>query len=250
MCSIYKAFVLHYGGSSDIMGRGGLTREKTFMDNMETAKAAIEKAETGFNEMELSAIGEVANITLGNAMTALSVLIQGPVDISTPHVEIKYKGDVVAEYTEKDVITRVDYVKGLDGFSVLFLKEEDARVMTDLMMGSDGHGMFYEQEISELHMSAVSESMNQMMGSAATAMGMMLNKVVDISTPSTALQETGAFINDSFQNDDRFVQITFNVKMKDIIETKMMQLYPFRLAKAIADLFIVKKQQNDGKSPF
>ena len=99
-------------------------------------------------------------------------------------------------------------------------------------------------------MSAVSESMNQMMGSAATAMGMMLSKMVDISTPTTTMMEAGKYVDDSFKNDDRFVQIGFDVKMKDLITTQMVQLYPYRLAKAIADLFIVKKQQNDGQSPF
>ena len=127
------------------------------MDNaaLEAAKQKAEQA--GFNEMELSAIGEVANITLGNAVTALSVLIHSFIDISTPHVEIKDKDAIVAEQPDKSVVTRVDYVKGLDGYSVLFLKEEDVKIMTDLMMGSDGHGMFYEQDISELHLSAVSE---------------------------------------------------------------------------------------------
>ena len=215
------------------------------MDNaaLEAAKQKAEQA--GFNEMELSAIGEVANITLGNAVTALSVLIHSFIDISTPHVEIKDKDAIVAEQPDKSVVTRVDYVKGLDGYSVLFLKEEDVKIMTDLMMGSDGHGMFYEQDISDLHLSAVSESMNQMMGSAATAMGMMLNKLVDISTPNTALTDPGHYINDAFQQEDRFVQITFDLKMGELIKTQMVQLYPFRLAKAIADLFLVKKSQGE-----
>ncbi|MBR3515248.1 MAG: chemotaxis protein CheC [Lachnospiraceae bacterium] len=215
------------------------------MDNaaLEAAKQKAEQA--GFNEMELSAIGEVANITLGNAVTALSVLIHSFIDISTPHVEIKDKDAIVAEQPDKSVVTRVDYVKGLDGYSVLFLKEEDVKIMTDLMMGSDGHGMFYEQDISDLHLSAVSESMNQMMGSAATAMGMMLNKLVDISTPNTTLTDPGHYINDAFQQEDRFVQITFDLKMGELIRTQMVQLYPFRLAKAIADLFLVKKSQGE-----
>ena len=211
---------------------------------------SVAKAAMSFNDMEVSAIGEVANITLGNAVTALSMLLHSDIDISTPFVEIKNKGDVVRTNPEKAVITRVDYVKGMDGYYLLFLKEEDVRIMTDLMMGSDGHGMFYEQEVSELHLSAVSESMNQMMGSAATAMGMMINKLVDISTPNTVMTDPGDYVNDSFPQDDRFVQISFKVQMGELISTHMTQLYPFRLAKAIADLFIVKKQSGDGEGPF
>lgn len=220
------------------------------MDNS-VAMAAKQKAETaGFNDMEVSAIGEVANITLGNAVTALSMLIHSDVDISTPHVEIKNKGDVVKEYGEKAVITRVDYVKGLEGYSLLFLAEDHVKIMTDLMMGSDGHGMFYEQELSELHLSAVSESMNQMMGSAATALGMMINRLVDISTPATTLKEPGNYVHESFPQDDRFVQISFDVKMGSLMNTAMIQLYPFRLAKAIADLFIVRKQASETEGMF
>lgn len=214
-------------------------------------EAARQKAEQmGFNEMEISAIGEVANITLGNAVTALSVLLHNDIDISTPLVEIKNKGEIVESLPVKTFVTRVDYVKGLDGYSVLFLREDDVKIMTDLMMGSDGHGMFFEQDVSELHMSAVSESMNQMMGSAATAMGMMINKLVDISTPRTFEVAPCEYLNDAFPKEERFVQISFEVKMGKLITTNMMQLYPFRLAKAIADLFIVKKNQSEAASPF
>ena len=215
--------------------------------------AAIEAAkaqQTGFNDMEVSAIGEVANITLGNAVTALSLLLHNDIDISTPLVEIKNKGDQVRALSEKTIVTRVDYVKGLNGNCLLFLKEDDVKIMADLMMGSDGHGMFYEQDISELHLSAVSEAMNQMMGSAATAMGMMLDKLVDISTPSTRHEEAGSYNHDAFGTEERFVQISFDVDMGELINTKIIQLYPFRLAKAIADLFIVKRNQNEGAGLF
>lgn len=215
--------------------------------------AAIEAAkaqQTGFNDMEVSAIGEVANITLGNAVTALSLLLHNDIDISTPLVEIKNKGDQVRALSEKTIVTRVDYVKGLNGNCLLFLKEDDVKIMTDLMMGSDGHGMFYEQDISELHLSAVSEAMNQMMGSAATAMGMMLDKLVDISTPSTRHEEAGSYNHDAFGTEERFVQISFDVYMGELIKTKIIQLYPFGLAKAIADLFIVKRDQNEGARLF
>ena len=215
--------------------------------------AAIEAAEVqqmGFNDMEVSAIGEVANITLGNAVTALSLLLHNDIDISTPFVEIKNKGDHVRVLSEKTIVTRVDYVKGLNGNCLLFLQEDDVKIMTDLMMGNDGHGMFYEQEISELHLSAVSEAMNQMMGSAATAMGMMLDKLVDISTPTTKHEDPGSYVHDAFGSEESFVQISFDVDMGELIKTKIIQLYPFRLAKAIADLFIVKRNQNEGVGLF
>lgn len=199
------------------------------------------------SEIELSAIGEVANITLGNAATSLGILVHGNVDISVPELEVKNKGDIVKSHDQDSVITRVDYIKGVQGYSILFLKDDYAKMLTDLMMGSDGYGMFYEQDLSELHLSAVSEAMNQMMGSAATAMGIMLERVVDISTPTTAHMSAGEYVQYEFPNDDRFIQITFKVKFGENIETDMVQMYPYLLAKAIADLFLIKKQEETGE---
>ena len=197
--------------------------------------------EMTFNELEISAIGEVANISLGNAATALGMLIRDDIDISIPHVAIKNRGDFVKANSQEAIITKVNYVKGVKGYSILFLKTEDVRIMTDLMMGSDGYGMFYEQEVSELHLSAVSEAMNQMMGSAATAMSTMLERVVDISTPETKKMNPEEYIDYEFPGEDRFVQIDFEVNLGKLIKTEMTQLYPYALAKAIADLFLMKR---------
>lgn len=201
--------------------------------------------EINLNELEISAIGEVSNISLGNAATALGILIHNNIDISIPKVEIKNKGDIVKENTGNMVITRVNYVKGIQGYSILFLKPDDVKMITDLMMGSDGYGMFFQQDLSELHLSAISECMNQMMGSAATAMGIMLDRLVDISTPEVVQMSAGDYVKYEFPNDDRFVQISFEVKLGDLIVCQMVQMYPFVLAKAIADLFILRKEQGN-----
>lgn len=203
-------------------------------------------SEIELNDIEISAIGEVANISLGNAATSLGILLHDDIDISVPKVDIKNKGDIINDNSECEVITRVNYVKGIQGYSILMLKADDVKVMTDLMMGSDGHGMFYQQELSDLHLSAASEAMNQMMGAAATAMGIMLDRIVDISTPDTVKMSAGEYIKLEFPNDDKFVQITFGVKLGKHINCDMVQMYPHTLAKAIADLFIIKKQQEEG----
>lgn len=198
--------------------------------------------EMTLNEMELSAIGEVANISLGNAATALGILLRDDIDISVPHVTIRSRGDLKKASLGQSIITRVNYIKGVEGYSILFLKPEDAKIMTDLMMGSDGYGMFFEQELSELHFSAVSEAMNQMMGSAATAMSTMLERVVDISTPDTKHMDISEYMLQEFPSEQAFIQIDFDVKLGKLIKTEMTQIYPFMLGKAIADLFLLKKK--------
>lgn len=195
------------------------------------------------NDMEISAIGEVGNICFGNAMTTLGVLVHNTIDLSIPKVEIRSKDEIITDNKIGLITAKVDYVKGVQGSSILFLKEDDVKMITDLMMGSDGYGMFYQQDLSEIHLSAASEAMNQMMGASATAMGIMLDRLVDISTPTTEKIERVDALAGKFADEHQFAHITFEIKVGDLIITDIVQLFPLKLAKAIADLFIIKKGQ-------
>ena len=117
---------------------------------------------------EIDTIGEVANISMGSAATSLFTLVNLKVEISTPVVSEKNWEELAAQYTDKCVVVRIGYTKGIDGSNVLVLKENDVKVITDLMMGGDGTNT--DGEISELHLSAISEAMNQMMGASATSL--------------------------------------------------------------------------------
>jgi flagellar motor switch protein FliN/FliY len=111
------------------------------------------------------------------------------------------------------------------------------------MMGSDGRGTFAQMELGELHMSAVSEAMNQMMGAAATSMSIMLERKTDISTPEAKFMEDGEYLAYEFPNDDKFVKVGFRMNIGDIISSPVVQLYPHDLGKAISDLFLIKKSK-------
>lgn len=197
------------------------------------------------NEMEISAIGEVANISIGNAATSMSLLVQNEVQISTPELLIKNNGDDIEVAGSKEVVVTVDFVKGIMGRNLLFMQKNDAKMIADLMMGSDGHGMFFEMDFSEMHLSAVSEAMNQAMGSAATAIGLMMDRVVDISTPECKDISQGAKVSYDTNKDTRFVQISFEVSVGELFKMEVVQAYPYILAKAIADIFLIKKGTMD-----
>lgn len=196
-------------------------------------------------EMELDAIGEISNICLGNSATTLGMLLRQPVDITPPQVSIVEKKEYTQRVSTKKVFVKVSYVKGIDGCSILMLEERDAKVIADLMVGSDGHGMFANMEFGELHISAVSEAMNQMMGAAATSMSVMLERRTDISTPETKYMEDGEYLAYEFPNDDKFVKVVFRMKVGDIIDSPMVQLYPHNLSKAMSDLFLIKKAKEN-----
>ena len=134
-----------------------------------------------FTPIEIDAIGEISNICLGNSASTLNMLVREVIDITPPRVEIIEKSEYIKEVSSKKVFVKVNYIEGLKGCSILMLEEQDARAIADLMMGGDGNGPYAQMELGELHMSAVSEAMNQMMGSASTSMSSMLNKKIDIN---------------------------------------------------------------------
>lgn len=198
-----------------------------------------------FSDLEIDAIGEISNICLGNSATALGLLVNRPVDITPPSVEIIGKSEYVKDVSSKRVFVKVSYVEGLQGCSILMLEEHDAKAIADLMMKGDGDGDFENMELGELQLSAVSEAMNQMMGSAATSMSVMLDRKTDISIPDTKYMEDGEYLACEFPNDDKFVKVQFNMNIGNIIESPVVQLYPYDLSKAISELFLKKKSKEN-----
>lgn len=188
--------------------------------------------EQSLTDVEKDAIGEVANISMGTAATTLSSLVNKKVDISTPVVSVARWEDIVAAYERPCVFIRIGYTVGLDGTNVLVLKEQDVKVITDLMMGGDGTNT--DGEVGEMHLSAISEAMNQMMGSAATSLSSMLNKMIDISPPQADIVDLTEALDggsiDSFLAGE-FVRITFRMEIGDLVDSQIMQLYPFSFAK-------------------
>ena len=196
-----------------------------------------------FTEMEIDAIGEISNISLGSSASALSMLVNKTVDITPPRVEIIEKSEYTKNVSSKKVFVKVNYVEGIKGCSILMLEEQDAKAIADLMMGSDGNGAFAQMELGELHISAVSEAMNQMMGAAATSMSVMLERKTDISTPEAKFMEDGEYLAYEFPDEERFVKVGFKIRVGDIINSPVVQLYPHNLGKAISDLFLINKSK-------
>ncbi len=181
---------------------------------------------------EIDAIGEISNISMGTAATTLFSLVNRKVEISTPVVTIANWDDIIEEYERPCVFIRIAYTTGLDGSNLLVLREQDVKIITDLMMGGDGTNT--EVELGELHLSAICEAMNQMMGSSATSLSSMLNKMIDISPPTADLVDLKDTVDgteiDEFLGGE-FVKISFLMEIGDLVKSTIMQLYPPSFAK-------------------
>ena len=204
--------------------------------------------EQSLSDAEKDAIGEVANISMGTAATTLFSLVNRKVDISTPVVSFATWEDIVAAYERPCVFIRIGYTVGLDGSNVLVLKDRDVKVITDLMMGGDGTNT--DGELGELHLSAICEAMNQMMGSAATSLSSMLNKMIDISPPEADVVDLTETVEaaeiDTFLT-GQFVMISFRMEIGDLVDSQIMQLYPFSFAREMCSS-ITKNMEMDVNS--
>lgn len=187
---------------------------------------------TSLTDNEKDAIGEIANISMGTAATTLFSLVNRKVEISTPVVSLATWDDIVEAYERPCVFIRIAYTVGLDGNNLLILKENDVKIITDLMMGGDGTNT--DGELGELHLSAICEAMNQMMGSAATSLSSMLNKTIDISPPHADLIDLQENVDEGTIDEflkNPFVKISFKMEIGDLVNSTIMQLYPISFCK-------------------
>lgn len=187
---------------------------------------------------EKDAIGEISNICMGTAATTLYSLVNQKVIITTPVVEVTDWDTLTAEYAKPCVFINILYKEGIDGNNVLILKEDDVKIITDLMMGGDG--LNPAPELTELHFSAICEAMNQMMGSSATSLSSMMNCKIDISPPEAELVDMAGNIASASAVEflkHRFVRVTFNMTIGDLVDSTIMQLYPIDFAKTLYSKF-------------
>ncbi|MCM1159993.1 MAG: flagellar motor switch phosphatase FliY [Roseburia sp.] len=199
---------------------------------------------------EKDAIGEIANISMGTSATTLFSLVNRKVNITTPVVEMCRWKHVIEEYEKPCVFIQIKYTIGLDGANILVLKEHDVKVITDLMMGGDGTNT--DGELGELHLSAISEAMNQMMGSSATSLSSMLGKMIDISPPEASLVDLmefkeGGEIAPFLEGD--FVRVSFRLQIDELVDSTIIQLYPTEFAKSLYETFIGNQNASGQSAP-
>lgn len=200
-------------------------------------------------DIEKDAIGEIANISMGTSATTLYSLVNRKVNITTPTVSIANWKNFIDEQEKPCVFIQIKYTEGLDGANILIMRERDVKVITDLMMGGDGSNI--DGELGELHLSAISEAMNQMMGSSATSLSSMLGRMIDISPPEASLvnileNKNGADIAPFLGGD--FVKIEFRMQIEDLVDSTIMQLYPIDFAKSLYKIFM-EQQMGTSAAP-
>ncbi|MFJ7667761.1 flagellar motor switch phosphatase FliY [Lysinibacillus sp. NPDC097195] len=215
-----------------------LLRGETLDDRMNDSEASTKedineiRVEDYLDSFAQDALGEVGNISFGSSATALSALLGQKVDITTPSISMINRNKLEEEFPHPYVAVQVEYTIGLTGMNLLVIKQSDAAIIADLMLGGDG--LNPKPDLGEIQLSAVQEAMNQMMGSAATSMSTVFNKKVDISPPTIDLmnisQDEG---RDNIPEDDLLVKVSFRLRIGNLIDSNLMQLLPLKFSQNI-----------------
>ena len=201
-------------------------------DNASPSELANDDLNDLLTDMEKDTLGEIGNMSFGSAATALSALLGQKVEITTPTTTVVSRESLENEFIQPYVAVKVEYTEGLTGANLLVIKKTDAAIIADLMLGGDGTQP--EEELNEIHLSAVQEAMNQMMGSAATSMSTIFNKKVDISPPTTDIMdiqnEKGIQLIPQSGN---LIKVSFNIKVGELIDSDIMQLFEMDFGKGL-----------------
>lgn len=218
--------------SEDMLSQDEIDALLNGSDDDETFEEETLQTDDYLSSMEQDTLGEIGNISFGSSATALSTLLNQKVEITTPAVTLVDRQKLQEEFPHPYVAIQVNYTAGFSGVNLLVIRQSDAAIIADLMLGGDG--MNPSELLGEIQLSAVQEAMNQMMGSAATSMSTIFSKKVDISPPSIDLLNisTGEG-EETIPPDNLLVKISFRLKIGELIDSNIMQLLPIKFAKEL-----------------
>src|SRR5690554_475396 len=186
-------------------------------------------------EKEIEIMGELGNISMATSDTTLSTILGKRVSITTPQVEVTNMERLQENLPIPNVVLQVKFDKELRGTNILLVNVQDASIIANLMMGGDGTDS--SPELSDIELSAVSEAMNQMIGSASTSMATMLKREININPPQTQIWDNNnSFDVEGIDLKQSIVKIAFNLTVNDLIDSEIMQIFTFDTVKDIIDI--------------
>ena len=211
---------------------GVVNNDTSDVQDVETKQEIVD----AFTDMEKDAIGEIGNISMGSAATTLFTLLSQRVEITTPTVKQTTIAKIAENYPLPFVSVFIKYSVGIDGMNLLILKEDDVKIITSLMLGGDGVSDLPE-DLTEMHLSAISEAMNQMMGAASTSLSEMLGGKIDITPPKVSrVNFKGDRLDPDILDPTQEIMCTsFRMRVGNLIDSEIMQILPIEFARKLID---------------
>ena len=186
---------------------------------------------------EIDILGEIGNISMGAVATTMYSLLDRRVSITTPRVHVYEAKDVLTIYNVPFVVATIEYVEGISGTNLLVLRVEDTAIITDILMGGDGK-VAEPIELNEMHLSAMSEVMNQMMGASSTSLSKLLHMQINISPPKSTQVDAGFDVSTVLGDTDLVTKISFDMEIEGLLKSELIQLSPYEVSRQFARQFL------------
>lgn len=215
--------------------------EKDIQAFEELDSAAQENISDYFNHDEIDALGEIGNICMGRSATTMYALLGRRVNITTPKVGLFKAENVLSAFKWPFLAISVEYTEGVFGKNLLIIKDYDAAVITDLLMGGEGQLDKNNIILNEIHLSAMSEVMNQMIGSSASVMAEMLSHQVNIAPPEVQRASADDDISNLLDGAPLVIKIGFDMEIEGLLRSKLMQIMPVDMAKMMINQLMPKE---------
>ncbi len=235
--------------SNEVLSQNEIEKMLTDVGQIEdTGDGVSMSLDTYLTGDEQDLLGEIGNICMGTSATTMSTLLGRKVTITTPTLTLHTIQSLAEEYPAPLVVSEIKYVAGLEGDNLLILQEYDVARITNLMLGDEGEVDKDNIELNEIHMSAIGEVMNQMVGSSATALADILHRRVDISTPRTQhIKIEKDNLAEGFSNkEEPIVKISFNMDIEGLLTSDIMQVLTVSFAKSLAGTIWENMQVDTG----
>ncbi|MCL2068653.1 MAG: chemotaxis protein CheC [Oscillospiraceae bacterium] len=147
------------------------------------------------SEMHVSVLSEIGNIGSGNASTALSSMLDRPVNMSTPEVGIANYNEAYEKLGGAETVMAglvLTLSNDMSGMIMFLVPCEVACELINILMYTELEDY---TEIDEMGFSAMSEIANIMAGAFVNAIADMTGMVIDISPPSSTVDMLGAMMS-------------------------------------------------------
>ena len=191
------------------------------------------------SSIEIDAIGEIVNISLGSSATAVSNMLNSRVDITVPRVRVESYDEFEFKNLEPAIAVTIDYVTGISGNNIMILKRNDIRIILEMLMQSEIEEEGFE--LDEISLSAVCEVMNQMMGASSTALSELMGRMINISPPATfEVKNAAEFKEKHFEKSENFVVIEFDLTIEGKLQSEFINVMPMALAKDLVATFLAE----------
>ena len=204
------------------------------MRELEMELEKLDKSDEYLTPEEKDILGEMGNICMGASATTMYTLLGHRVNITTPQVHVYTSEEVLSVYRTPFVVVTVEYSKGVEGKNLLILKKRDSAIITELLMGGDENADADNIELDEIHMSAMSEIMNQMIGASATSLSNMLGRAIDITPPSACNVGVDTDVSRFLDGSQLVIKVSFDMEIEGLLKSKLMQLMPIETGKKLA----------------